>query len=431
MDNIDLQIWYALASEWLLEYVLVWANLLQAAAIIVTFLIVWLVAPVCRRWHAGWMASRGLPLAPGTLCNTINDLIFPALWLLMLWMGVSTADYLGGDRQILRIISSLLGAWIIIRFTSTLVHDLFLAKVIAVSAWTLAALNILNLLTPTMAILDGISFSVGKLHLSVLLLLKGIIFLVLFMWSAILFSKFIESRLQKSPSLTPSARVLTAKFLRISLITAAFLLALSSVGIDLTLFAVFGGALGVGLGFGLQKVVSNFISGIILLLDKSIKPGDVISIGDTYGWVNSLNARYVSLDTRNGIEHLIPNEELIINRVENWSYSHSRIRLQVPVGIHYKSDVRKAMEICREAAASNERILADPEPVCQLSGFGDSSVDLVIRMWIDDPQNGRTNVISDILLTVWDKFHEHGIEIPYPQRDLYLKTPVTIKPVDN
>ena len=186
-----------------------------------------------------------------------------------------------------------------------------------------------------------------------------------------------------------------------------------------------------GLGFGLQKVVSNFISGIILLLDKSIKPGDVISIGDTYGWVKSLNARYVSLDTRDGIEHLIPNEELIINKVENWSYSNNRIRLKVPVGIHYKSDVRKAIQICRDAAAATDRILKDPPPVCQLRGFGDSSVDLELRMWIEDPQNGRANVISDVLLMVWDKFHEVGIEIPYPQRDLYLKTPLEFKQVDS
>ena len=224
---------------------------------------------------------------------------------------------------------------------------------------------------------------------------------------------------------------MTTKLLRITLIIVAVLLALSSVGLDLTPFAVFGGALGVGLGFGLQKVVSNFISGIILLLDKSIKPGDVISIGDTYGWVKSLNARYVSLDTRNGIEHLIPNEDLIINRVENWSYSNNRVRLTIPVGVHYKSDVRKAMEICRDAAASTQRILQDPAPVCQLRGFGDSSVDLEIRMWIDDPQKGRANVISDVLLMVWDKFHEHGIEIPYPQRDLYLKTAVEIKQTDS
>ncbi|MEJ2761554.1 MAG: mechanosensitive ion channel [Gammaproteobacteria bacterium] len=231
----------------------------------------------------------------------------------------------------------------------------------------------------------------------------------------------------RSETLTPSIGVLISKLVRISLIIGGFLLAISSVGINLTVFTVFGGALGVGLGFGLQKVVSNFISGIILLLDKSIKPGDVISIGDTYGWVNSLNARYVSLDTIDGKEHLIPNEELIIQRVENWSYSNKRLRLRVPVGVHYKSDVRKAMQLCVDAANESVRVLEHPKPVCMLRGFGDSSVDLEIAFWINDPEKGLNNVESDVLLRIWDKFHENDVEIPYPQRDVYLKTPIDIK----
>ena len=431
MDNLDIQNFIAISYEWMTNNVLVMNNLIQLAVVITAFLVVWPITPGLRRVHAEWSKKRNRPLMPGTLRNVCNKLIFPALWLVLLWTCFSVAILLEWDRQILRIVGSLLGAWIVIRFTATLVRNVFLAKTIAVLAWTIAALNILGLLKPALELLDSLSFTVGKFHLTVLSVLQGIILLVLFLWAAILLSAFAENRLQASTSLTPSARVLTAKLLRITLLIVAILLALSSVGLDLTPFAVFGGALGVGLGFGLQKVVSNFISGIILLLDKSIKPGDVISIGDTYGWVKSLNARYVSLDTRDGIEHLIPNEELIINKVENWSYSNNRIRLKVPVGIHYKSDVRKAIQICRDAAAATDRILKDPPPVCQLRGFGDSSVDLELRMWIEDPQNGRANVISDVLLMVWDKFHEVGIEIPYPQRDLYLKTPLEFKQVDS
>jgi len=430
MDNLNIQALLASANEWMRENILVMENLVQVGIILFLFTLVWLITPSLRRHHSSWMERRKRPLRPGTLRNVTNRLIFPILWLVLLWTCIFTADYMELPRQVLRIAGNLLAAWIVIRFTATLLRNPFLAKTIAVLAWTVAALNILNLLQPTMEILDSISFTVGQLHLSVLLLIEGVLILILFMWSAILLSGFVENRLQAASSLTPSARVLTAKLLRITLIAAAFLLALSSVGIDLTLFAVFGGALGVGLGFGLQKVVSNFISGIILLLDKSIKPGDVISIGDTYGWVKSLNARYVSLDTRNGIEHLIPNEELIVTRVENWSFSHNRIRLQIPVGVHYQSDVHRAMDICREAAASNERIISNPPPACLLRGFGDSSVDLEIRMWIEDPQNGRSNVISEVMLAVWDKFREEGIEIPYPQRDLYIKTPIEIKTGD-
>ncbi|CAN0600555.1 unnamed protein product, partial [Laminaria digitata] len=166
----------------------------------------------------------------------------------------------------------------------------------------------------------------------------------------------------------------------------------------------FGGALGVGIGFGLQKIVSNFISGIILLMDKSIKPGDTIGVAGTYGWIQSLGARYVSVITRDGIEHLIPNEELIVTRVENWSFSGKRIRLRAPVGISYNSDPRKAMALCIEATEGIERIIEYPKPVCQLTEFGDSSVNLEIRFWIRDPQNGTGNVKTQVLLGVWDRF---------------------------
>jgi len=172
----------------------------------------------------------------------------------------------------------------------------------------------------------------------------------------------------------------------------------------------------------LQKIIGNLISGVILLLDKSIKPGDVIAVDDTYGWVNTLGGRYVSVITRDGVEHLIPNELLITERVENWTYSHDRTRLRIAVGVHYDSDVRLAARLCEEAAGQTTRVLQDPAPKSLVKGFGDNSVDLEIRFWIADAHNGVANVKSDVLLDVWDKFHEHGIEIPYPQRDLHLRS---------
>jgi small-conductance mechanosensitive channel len=164
------------------------------------------------------------------------------------------------------------------------------------------------------------------------------------------------------------------------------------------------------------------VSGVILLLDKSIKPGDTIGIAGTYGWIQSLGARYVSVVTRDGIEHLIPNEELIISRVENWSFTNDRVRLKIPVGISYRSNVRKAIELCIEAAQTTERVLRKPAPICLVKGFGDNSVNLEIRFWITDPQQGVSNVESEILLGVWDRFHEHNIQIPFPQRDLHIKS---------
>lgn len=195
--------------------------------------------------------------------------------------------------------------------------------------------------------------------------------------------------------------MLFTKLSKAVLITAAILVGLRLVGIDLTGFTIFSGAVGVGIGFGLQKIASNLISGIILLLDKSIKPGDVITVGTTYGWVNSLGARYTSLITQDGKEFLVPNEDLITQQVENWSFSNKKVRLRIPVSIAYNSEVRKAMAICEEAAKQAERVIREPPPICLLVAFGNSSVDLELRVWINDPVNGVRNVKSAVLLNIW------------------------------
>jgi len=202
--------------------------------------------------------------------------------------------------------------------------------------------------------------------------------------------------------------------------------ALRVVGIDLTAFAVLTGAIGVGIGFGLQKMVSNFVSGITILLDKSIKPGDVLVVGDSYGRVQSLGARYASLITRDGVEYLIPNEDLVTQQVINWSYSSDNVRLKVPVGIAYEADVRLAIALCVAAAQQVERVLPHPAPICLLKGFGANAVELELRFWIHDPMNGVANVKSDVLLHIWDSFHAKDISFPYPQRDLHILGPVDV-----
>lgn len=195
------------------------------------------------------------------------------------------------------------------------------------------------------------------------------------------------------------------------------------LGLDLTVFALFGGALGLGLGFGLQKVFANLVSGFILLADKSIKPGDVIQLGNQYGWINFLGSRYCSVVTRDGIEHLIPNENLITNEVINWSYSQNLVRLKVPLGVAYGSDLEQARDLALEAAGDAKRLLKDPKPSFQLMGFGDNAVNVELRVWIHDPQNGIQSVKSDLLWGIWRRFRDQGIEImPYPQRDVHLKS---------
>ncbi len=236
--------------------------------------------------------------------------------------------------------------------------------------------------------------TLGQVNISVLTVVQGLIALGVLLWITAIAGQIIEGRIKSSPNLTPSIKVLSTKLLRILLAVVAIVFALQIVGINLTAFAVFGGAIGVGLGFGLQKIFANLVSGFILLLDKSIKPGDVIAIAGYYGRVDSLGARYVSVLTRDGIEHLIPNEELITTRVENWSHSHNLLRIRKTIGIHYKSDVRKAIALCLKRQQRRQGVLKEPAPVCHLQEFADSAVNLEMRFWIDDPMNGRANVVS-------------------------------------
>lgn len=356
------------------------------------------------------------------LWQSARDISYPGIWLLLLWISVLVTESWGITNTSLVITTSLLAAWVIIESATILVSSHFWSRTIAISAWLLAALNILGILDPSIAFLDGVSFSLGQATISVLTIMQALVTLGILLWLSAIAGQITESKLKSARNLSPSIQVLTIKFMRISLSAIAFIMALAIVGVDLTAFAVVGGAVGVGIGFGLQKIFANLISGFILLMDKSIKPGDVIVVADYYGRVDALTARYVSVTTRDGVEHLIPNEELIINRVENWSHSHNLLRLRQIVGVHYKADVHKAIALCKEAAAETPRILDDPAPNCLMKEFGDSSVNLELRYWINDPMNGRANVTSDLLLRIWDKFHEHNIEIPYPQRDLHLRS---------
>ncbi|MDH5612286.1 MAG: mechanosensitive ion channel [Gammaproteobacteria bacterium] len=396
---------------------------IQLTVIISVFVLArWLLTP---RLQA---ALTRLSTATGRVANfhqlivTLNEFANTLVWLILQWTAIEVYIYLDKPHSLLTPVASLLSAWLLIRIASKLLQNKAAARFVASVAWTLAILNIFDWLDPALDLLDSMSLTLGSVRLSPLLVIKAGLSLWLSLWLANVLATFLDRRLEGSENVTPVMRVLSVKLLHIGLITAAFLITFSAVGIDLTALAIFGGALGVGLGFGLQKIFSNLISGVILLMDRSIKPGDVISVGNTFGWINHLSARYVSVITRDGIEHLIPNEVLITERVENWSFSDNLVRLRVPVGVSYNADVRLAMKLCVEAALATPRILKNPEPRCLLKGFGDSSVDLELRVWINDPPNGRSNVLSDVLLGVWDRFHEHGIEIPYPQRDLHLRS---------
>ncbi len=412
---------------WFLEDVFVLSTLGQVLTIAAAFLIARFAARPFQDWLEKQGKKRKLEGGLKQISRTAATLSLPIVWLVLQWISVLIANGAGWPYHLVQITVSLLTAWVIIRLASQLVRDPGWSKLIAVTAWTIAAINIVGLLDETVVLLDSVALNLGDLRVSALTVIKGVLALAILLWLASVLSRLMERRISALPNMTPSVQVLFTKLLKIVLVTIAIVAAMGMVGIDLTAFAVFSGAVGVGIGFGLQKVVSNLISGVILLLDKSVKPGDVMTVGETYGWISTLGARYASVVTRDGTEYLIPNEDIITQQVVNWSYSNNAVRLKIPIGVSYKSDVRHAIDLCLEAAAEVPRVIKEPKSVCLLKGFGDSSVDLELRIWISDPQNGVSNVKSAVLLLVWDKFHQNEIEIPFPQRDLHLKPPADVK----
>jgi small-conductance mechanosensitive channel len=295
--------------------------------------------------------------------------------------------------------------------------------------WLLLAFTLLGWFDFIEATLDGIDLAPGKATFTIWSLLKGIVVVTLFLVTASLASRTIESRVMKMDSIAMSTRIGISKFTYFFLLGLSVLLGINAAGVDLTALTVLTGAVGLGLGFGLQAIASNFVSGFVLLMDKSIKPGDVISFTgmtgtstENFGWVQELRGRYVVVRDRDGVETLVPNQNLITNPVINWSFSDPKVRLKLPVRISYQDDPELALQVLVEAAHCNPRVLRDPGPVSRLMHFSDSGIDLELRFWISDPQAGVNNVRSDVNRSIWRAFKEHRITIPVAQHDLRMVT---------
>ncbi|MBC8192520.1 MAG: mechanosensitive ion channel [Candidatus Marinimicrobia bacterium] len=424
MNNFDTQTITDLMNQiyaWFLDHILIWTNLVQLLIIVlvlgVSLLISKRLQPVLQKRLSTYDGSK---IAISKFLETILNQIAGIQQVLFLWVAVLIYRQLEIPHLFLNLVLTLLLVWVIIQIISVTILDKFWAGFVSMTAWGLAALSILGILTPMIEFLDKIGFHLGEVHITVLATLKAIIFLVIALRLSKWFGGYFDKQISRFDQLSASSHVLISKTIRFSIYFLIALIVLDSIGVDLTALAVFGGALGVGIGFGLQKVSSNLLSGIILLSDRSIKPGDVVQIGEVYGWISSLKSRYVSVVTRDGHEYLIPNEDLITQQVINWSYSDKRIRLKVPFGVAYKSNPHEVRALVIEAMNDVPRVLKTPPPMCLMTGFGDSSIDLELRFWIDDPKNGTTNIQSDALFRIWDTLKENGIEIPFPQRDVHL-----------
>ncbi|HSZ96194.1 MAG TPA: mechanosensitive ion channel domain-containing protein [Bradyrhizobium sp.] len=311
-------------------------------------------------------------------------------------------------------------AWLIIRLVTSVIRNAFLVKLISVSAWVIAALSVINQLDPAVDALDSVSIVLGGLRLTPLVVIKLGLLLIAALWLTNVASNFVENRINQSTDLTPSIQVLLVKMIRIGLLIIAVAVALSAVGINLSALAVFSGAVGVGIGIGLQKIVANFISGIILLADKSVKPGDLVTIGDSSGRISAMKTRYISVAAGDGREFLIPNEDLVTQKVTNWTYTDKNTLVKVNFGTNYESDPRQVCRLAAEIAGSAPRAIKSRTPNCILTEFAEAGMKFSLTFWIADP-DGMDNVKSDVMLSLWDTFKREGIRVPYPVRELRVR----------
>jgi small-conductance mechanosensitive channel len=379
----------------------------------------WIGSAIERRVRAreGWskwqlraivqIKRRAGLMAFALLCFVVYSIMVQITW-------PSRAYLIGLSGQ-------LAAVWVGIAYAGRLVRNRFLRRSLIWALWIYATLYFLGLSDEISDFLDELRVDIGSFSFSVLTLLSGLIVVAVFFTVARVVSNTMASSIRKNEDISPSMRELVVKLIQAALYGLTFYIGVRAFDVDLTGLAVLSGAIGLGIGFGLQKVVSNLVSGVIILLDKSIKPGDVISLGETFGWINRLGARYVSVITRDGREYLIPNEDLITGQVVNWSHSDDYVRLDIYFGTSYSCDPHQVRKLAIEAASGVERVLSYPKtPVCHIVGFGDSSVDYILRFWIRDPTGGLTNIRGNVYLALWDSFKANGISIPFPQREVRM-----------
>jgi len=406
---------------------------ISLVAQICALLLAYGVALLIKRWYLKRYSISADTEQPRGLRHltrrTIERIILPLGMLALVSALRGVIAVFGFNVYLLNIAIPVLASLAVIRVTIYLLRKALVdspaikawEQAVSITVWIVVALHLLGWLPGVLSALDALAMTVGETRISVLSVLNLLLMVSLMIAMALWLSHLIERRMAKSRHISRTLQVGIAKFSKFFLLMLAFLLALDSVGFNLSSLAVFGGALGVGLGFGLQRIASNFISGFILIADRSIKPGDIITIGTKFGWVEEMRARYVVVRNRDGEENLIPNENLITSEVINWSYTDANVRLRLPVQISYGDDPEQAMAILAEAAKVSPRVLLDPAPAVRLMAFADSGIDLELRVWYNDPQNGVGTIRSEINLAIWRGFKEAGITIPYPQRDVHLR----------
>lgn len=420
------QAWTAVA-----QYALVTETWVQVAVVAVAFLLARLAAPWIERKLQRLASSQVADFHLDRIVAAMVPLVLPLLWLLLQWLSLNAAIEAEWPHRIIRLWASLLAAWVVIRLTSGLVRDPLWSRIIAIAAWTVAALNILGFLDEAIALLDSAAVRIGGLRISALTALKACASLAILLWLANWIGSAVERRVEKTPKFTASLRLLLVKLLKIGLITLAVLIALSSVGIDITAFAVFTGAIGVGVGFGLQAVISNLVAGMIILLDRSLKVGDFVELqSGIAGEVREINVRSTVITTNDNIDILVPNSEFVSGSVTNWTYRDVYRRTRVPFGVAYGTDKEKVRAAGLEAAAEVAFTLtghSGRDPQVWLVGFGDSSLNFELVVWLTPDAVKRPSAVNAAYCWALETaLGKHGIEIPFPQRDIHVKGVVPV-----
>lgn len=397
------------------------AVLWQLALLVLSLVLAWGINHVLlgRLNKLEWVSKVGLGGA--------SRVAFPLIALLLVLIGRAILKN-WHSINILNIVVPLLFALMLIRLVIYIIRQVFVSsswlqsseQFIAMAIWIGFALYLTGYLPEIIDAMDHVGFRVGKQYVSLFLIVSGILSILVTMLMAMWFGQVLEHKVMAAKNLDMNLRVVLSKLIRASLVVLGVLVALPLAGIDITVLSVFGGALGVGIGFGLQKIASNYVSGFIILLDRSIHPGDILTVDGRFGKVSQLTTRYLVLQNNDGTEAIIPNEILMASTVINHSYTNRQLHMGISVQISYQSDLERAMEIMKQAAENQTRVLADPEPKVYLKSFGDNGIELEIGVWIVDPEEGQLNLRSDINMEIWRRFKESGIEIPYPQRDIRI-----------
>ena len=412
------------------ELMIIWQELLQDFAAPV---ILWQVAVVALGLLLAWSLNgllrtyvmRQAPERWKVGIDAFNRILFPLSSLLLIFVGQLILSH-WQTVNVLKLAAVMLWAMAIIRLAVYALRFIFapsawvrtMENAIAGTVWLILVLHLSGLLPEILLMLQGVSFKIGQHPVTLLLILQALLTILLALFIALWVSRLIENRLMRTEQLNMNMRVVMSKLVRILFSFIAILLALSAVGLDITLLSVFGGALGVGIGFGLQKIASNYVSGFIILTDNSMQMGDVITVDNHYGVISDLRSRYMVLRKLDGTQVVIPNETFITNAVINHSFTDRKARVQMPMQVSYDSSLELAMQIMREAAHAQARVLKDPAPEVQIKGFGENGIDLSLSIWIPDPEEGSSSLQSAIYLSIWRAFQQNAISIPFPQREI-------------